>query len=31
VLLARFPMACRVESDFCPPKFNSWRGRCPTS
>ena len=31
LLLGRFPMACRVESDFCPPKFNSWRGRCPLS
>ena len=27
----RFPMACRVESDFCLPKINSWRGRCPLS
>ena len=27
VLLARFPMASRVESAFCPPKFNSRRGR----
>ena len=27
LLLARFLMACKVESEFCPPKFISRRAR----
>ena len=30
-VVGSFSYGRRVEFDFCPPKFKSWRGRCPRS